>query len=366
MTRGYCFLANLILSLFDEFDVILVMDWLTLHDAIVNCRRKTIELKCQNSEILRIESDESSGLPILIPSMSAQRCVRKGCQTYLAYVLDTKIMAPTELKELKAQLQELIDRGFARPSFSPWGAPVLIVKKKDGSMRLCIDYCQLNKVTIKNNCELRIRMCQKNKSEHAEHLRIIRTLKDKQLFAKFNKCEFWLQGVGFLGHIVPAEAPVLVQPDSGKEFVIFSDVSLNGLGFVLMQGGKVIAYASQDLKPHEMNYPMHDLELAAIIGSDDCLMFRGMKRDISEFVSRCLVCQQVKVEHQVPSGLLQPVMIPECKWDTVTMDFVSGLPLPPIKKDAICVVVDRLTKSTHFFSIRTEYSLDKLAELYIF
>ncbi|KAA3480523.1 DNA/RNA polymerases superfamily protein [Gossypium australe] len=182
------------------------------------------------------------------------------------------------------------------------------------------------------------------------------------------------------------EAPVLVQPESSKEFVIYSDVSLNYLGFVLIQEGKVV------------NYPTHDLELAAIvfalkiwrhhlygekchifadhmslnnlqakrvqcestsdseyqIGSDDCLMFRdkifvpknseliqkilheahrgclsvhpvstkmyndlkksywrsGMKRDISKFVSKCLICQQVKAEHQVPSSLLQPVMIP--------------------------------------------------------
>ena len=60
-------------------------------------------------------------------------------------------IAPTELKELKAQLQELLDRGFVRPSVSPWGAPVLFVKKKDGSIRLCIDYRQLNKVTVKKN-----------------------------------------------------------------------------------------------------------------------------------------------------------------------------------------------------------------------
>ncbi|KAA3469877.1 Retrotransposon protein [Gossypium australe] len=59
-------------------------------------------------------------------------------------------MAPTELKELKSQLQDLTDRGFARPSFSSWGAPVLFVKKKDDTMRMCIDYRQLNKVTIKN------------------------------------------------------------------------------------------------------------------------------------------------------------------------------------------------------------------------
>ncbi|KAA3461757.1 integrase [Gossypium australe] len=73
-----------------------------------------------------------------------------------------------------------------------------------------------------------------------------------------------------------------------------------------------------------------------------------MKRDISDFVSKCLICQQVKAEHQVPSGLLQPIMIPEWKWERIMMDFVSGLPLSLSKKDAIWVIVDRLTKSTHF------------------
>ena len=90
-----------------------------------------------------------------------------------------------------------------------------------------------------------------------------------------------------------------------------------------------------------------------------------MKRDISEFVSKCLVCQQVKAEHQVPSGLLQPITVPEWKWDQITMDFVTGLYVTLKKKDAVWVIMDRLTKSTHFIPVRTEYSLERLANLYV-
>ena len=609
-------------------------------------------------------------------------------------------MAPLELKELKLQLQELLEKGFIRPSVSPWGAPVLFVKKKYGTLRLCIDYRQLNKLTIKNKYllpriddlfdqlkgasifskidlrsgyhQLRIKdvdvhktafrtryghyeflvmpfgltnapaafmnlmnrafrpyvdqfvvvfiddilVYSKDRENHDTHLRVVlETLRKEQLYAKLSKCEFWLNEVSFLGHIVSkegirvdpkkievvvewkpprnvtevrsflglagyyrrfvkgfsmitapmtklrqknvkfewgeecqrifdklkaflTEAPVLTQPTCGKEYVIFSDASLNGLGCVLMQEGKVVAYASRQLKPHEKNYPTHDLELAAIlfalkiwrhylygekcfiytdhkslkylpsqrelnlrqrrwmelikdydcvidyhpgkanvvanalsrktmqtlrtlnahlsltdegtvlteliarpsllnrvleaqrkdekiavivsqigngkeieftINEDGVLYYKdrvcvpddndlrkaileeahsgsfaihpgstkmyqdlkmsfwwsGMKRDISEFVTKCLVCQRVKVEHQVPSGLLQPIRIPEWKWDRITMDFVVGLPLTGRKHDSVWVVVDRLTKSAHFLPVRTDYSLDKLAELYI-
>ncbi|GJX00652.1 putative nucleotidyltransferase, ribonuclease H [Tanacetum coccineum] len=335
-------------------------------------------------------------------------------------------LAPSEMQELSNQLQELTDRGFIRPSTSPWGAPVLFVKKKDGSFRMCIDYRELNKLTIKNRYplpriddlfdqlqgssvyskidlrsgyhQLRVRedipktafrtryghyefqvmpfgltnapavfmdlmnrVCKpyldkfvivfiddiliysRNEEEHANHLRIIlELLRKEKLYAKFSKCDFWIHIVQFLGHLIdsqglhvdPAkieavknwtslttptevrqflglagyyrrfiegfskiakpltkltqknksyiwgeeqesafqllkqklcEAPILALPEGNDNFVVYCDASLQGLGAVLMQREKVIAYASRQLKPHEENYTTHDLELGAVI-----------------------------------------------------------------------------------------------------
>ncbi|MCH87014.1 retrotransposon protein [Trifolium medium] len=308
-------------------------------------------------------------------------------------------MSPVELKELKSQLEELLMKHFIRPSVSPWGAPVLLVKKKDGTMRLCIDYRQLNKVTIKNKYplpriddlldqlrgatvfskidlrsgyhQIRIRSSDVSKTAfrtrygHYEFLVmpfgvtnapaifmdymnrifqpiVLEVLREKKLYAKFSKCEFWLDEVKFLGHVISqggvsvdqskveavlnwerprnitevrsflglagyyrrfiesfsqialtltrltrkdtpfvwneeceesfgqlkerlTQAPVLIIPDPNRSFVVFCDASTKGLGCVLMQDDRVVAYASRQLKTHEENYPTHDLELAAII-----------------------------------------------------------------------------------------------------
>ncbi|XP_059306353.1 uncharacterized protein LOC132057766 [Lycium ferocissimum] len=275
--------------------------------------------------------------------------VDKVCLAYLAYIRDTSAetpslepilvvtefaeMAPTEVKELKEWLQDLLSKGFIYPSVSPWGAPVLFVKKKDRSMRMCVDYRQLNKVTIKN----------KIREEHERHLRIVlETLIEKRLYAKFSKCDFWLSSMAFLGHMVSKDgimvdpqkieavrdwgrpttvsevrsfvglasyyqrfiegfsaiaspltrltqkavpfqwsdeceasfrklkalltsAPILTLPVEGEGFTVYCDASRLGLGCVLMQKGKVIAYASRQLKVHEKNYPVHDLELAVVV-----------------------------------------------------------------------------------------------------
>ncbi|KAL0337562.1 UNVERIFIED_CONTAM: Retrovirus-related Pol polyprotein from transposon [Sesamum calycinum] len=176
-------------------------------------------------------------------------------------------MAPLELKELKNQLEELLDKGFIRPSISPWGAPVLFVKKKDGSMRLCVDYRQLNRITIKNkvlataveegsilktafsghyefvvmpfgltnapaafmslmNKTLQpfldqfvivfiddILIYSSSREEHEQLTDSFTDFKRKQLYAKFSKCEFWMEEIAFLGHVVSKER---VQPDPAK------------------------------------------------------------------------------------------------------------------------------------------------------
>jgi len=93
--------------------------------------------------------------------------------------------------------------------------------------------------------------------------------------------------------------------------------------------------------------------------------WNNMKREIAELISRCLTCQRVKVEHQVPKGPLQPLEIPEWKWEHITMDFVTGLPKVSQDIDTIWVIVDRLTKSAHFLPIRETYSLERLALMYV-
>ena len=116
---------------------------------------------------------------------------------------------------------------------------------------------------------------------------------------------------------------------------------------------------------HNMVFTMHPGGNKMYQDLKQFYWLKGMKRYVTEYVSKCLTCQQVKAEHQVPIGLLNPPPIPQWKWDNITMDFVSGFPLTQQKHDSVWVIVDKLTKSAHFIPVRMDYSMDRLAELYV-
>jgi hypothetical protein len=90
-----------------------------------------------------------------------------------------------------------------------------------------------------------------------------------------------------------------------------------------------------------------------------------MKAEIAELVARCIVCQQVKIKHQKPGGMLQPLEIPEWKWEHITMDFVGGLPCNQKGQDSIWVIVDRLTKSAHFIPVKSTYKAPQYAAIFV-
>ena len=198
------FSADLIVLGIHDFDIVLGMDWLSKHRATLDFYKKEVRLVRPEEPGMIFRGIRREIAPSLINAMTASKMLRKGCQSYLEFVVDrtqegTRLedipivkefldvfpddisslpsdreveftidlipgtepisippyrMSPVELRELKAQLEELLSKGFIRPSISPWGAPVLFVKKKDGNLRLCIDYRQLNWATIRNQYPL--------------------------------------------------------------------------------------------------------------------------------------------------------------------------------------------------------------------
>eukprot|EP00253_Pinus_taeda_P033032 PITA_33032 len=741
VVAGQPVVADLNILPLGSYDVLIGMDWLEKHWALMNCKTKVIRYK----DDAGIEQ-EMQGIkrPVQVRPITASqlaKCIRNRCQVYAIQVgyaetknkenplehlpvinefadvfpeeipglppkrdIDFTIelipgaapvsrtpyrMSVPELTELKMQLQELLDKNYIRPSVSPWGAPVLFVRKKDGTLRMCIDYRQLNKLTIKNKYplpridelfdqvkgatvfskidlrsgyhQIRIKeediaktafrtryghyefvvlpfgltnapatfMCLMNsvfhqfldkfvlifiddiliysrsKEEHEEHLRmVLQTLREHQLYAKLSKCDFYKEEIQYLGHVISKEgivvdpekiktildwpvpkdvadirsfmglagyyrrfvegfsrvaypitslhkkgrtfrwssecqqsferlkqlltsAPVLSIADPNKDYVVCTDASGEGVGGVLMQEGKVIAYESRKLKEHEQKYSAYDMELAAVIhalkmwrhyllgrkfllltdhhnltnyfsqptlnarqarwadflsgfdfdirhlkgkenrvadalsrkvqclyevtfsrwensllemmktaasqdaeyqqmkrhmslsseGSlqdyevnrDGMLVYKkrlfvpndnslknlilnefhtshytghpgyqkmltalrkeyyspGTKKHVAEYLARCLECQQIKTEHQHPAGLLQPLPIPEWKWEIISMDFITGLPKTKRNNDSIMVVVDKLSKEAHFIPVQSTYRAVKIAHVFM-
>jgi hypothetical protein len=469
--------ANLYVMILGSYDVVIGMDWLESHEAILNCKMKWLSLVDDEGQ-RRVIVGWNQGVSLrFISSLQLWKSMRKGCKLYailalnekglaeglehlpvvrefadvfpeelpgmlpereLEFTIDLKPgtepiarmpyrMSTPELQELKMQLKELLDLGLIRPSVSPWGAPVIFIRKKDGSWRLCIDYHQLNKATIKNQYplpriddlfdqmkgatvfskidlrsgyhQLRIKeddvpktafkmrfghyeftvlpfgltnapgvfmslmngvfheyldkfvqvfiddilIYSRMMEEHDEHLRLVlQCLREHKLYGKLSKCSFYQSKIHYLGHVISGEGivvdpakveaimewpmptnvpevcsfmglagyyrwfvegfskianlitelqkknkkfvwtekcveafrrlkelltttPILKVPDMDADFLVCTDASKEGLGGVLMQDGRVIAYISRKLRRHEENYAMHDLELLAIV-----------------------------------------------------------------------------------------------------
>nr|GEW73325.1 putative reverse transcriptase domain-containing protein [Tanacetum cinerariifolium] len=214
------------------------MDWLSNHKAKIVCHEKVVRIPLLDGIVLRVLGERPEEKVRLLMSAKA----RDKKQEEIVVVRDYP-------KELSSQLKELQDKGFIRPSSLPWGALVLFVKKKDGSFRMCIDYRELNKLTVKNRYPLpRIND-------------LFDQLQGSQFFSKID--------LRFIENSSKIAKSLTILTQKGKtydwDFVVYCDAYGLGLGCVLMQRRKVIAYASRQLKIHEKNYTTHDLELGAIV-----------------------------------------------------------------------------------------------------
>jgi hypothetical protein len=116
---------------------------------------------------------------------------------------------------------------------------------------------------------------------------------------------------------------------------------------------------------HETTYSIHPGSEKMFQDLKKIFWWYGMKKEIADYVAVCNICQRIKAEHQIPAGLLQPLQIPQWKWDEIGMDFIVDLPRTRTGYDSIWVVVDRLTKVAHFIRVKTAYKSAVLAELYM-
>ncbi|GJS58338.1 putative reverse transcriptase domain-containing protein [Tanacetum coccineum] len=327
-----------------SFDAIIGMDWLAKYQAVIVCAEKIVRIPWRN-ETLIIHGDGSNQGNVtrlnIISCTKTQKYMQKGFPIFLAHITAKEVedksekkrledvpivqdfpedlpglpptrqvefqidlvlgaapvarapyrLAPSEMKELSEQLKELSDKGFIRPSSSPWGAPVLFVKKKDGSFRMCIDYRELNKLTVKNRYPLpRIDDLFDQLQGSSVYSKIDLSTVPRSVFdsegisvgsTKIESIKDWASPksqrrfVNFLG--LPGSSFSTVK--ANKLFAVATnlpylkeakihrdcDASKKGLGVVLMQREKVISYASRQLKIHEKNYTTHDLELGAVV-----------------------------------------------------------------------------------------------------
>ncbi|XP_022031400.1 uncharacterized protein LOC110932367 [Helianthus annuus] len=464
---------DLIPMVLGEFKMIVGMDWLARHHVEINCETKVMVIQAPSGKQLSIQGERNVETK-LCTLVQAYKYVLNGSRAYLAYVGDAQQtlpkledvevvnefpdvfpeelpglppereiefrielnpdakpvakapyrLAPSEMRELMTQLQDLLDKGFIRPimSFGLTNAPAAFM---DLMNRVCRPMLDKSVIVFIDD----ILVYSRSKAEHARHLReVLEILRKEKLYAKFSKCAFWLREVQFLGHVINAEGvlvdpskidavvrwlspkspteirsflglagyyrrfiqdfskialpltrltrkkekfvwgkeqeeafrilkerlsspPVLTLPDGTEDLVVYSDASHQGLGCVLMQRGKVIAYASRQLKPHEVNYATHDLELAAVVFAlkvwrhylydydCDILYHPGKANVVADALSR----------KEYPSPLcvksMKMIVMPRL-FETIRESQIKSLGEEDLKKERLKGVIDKLEENS--------------------
>ncbi|GJR70139.1 putative reverse transcriptase domain-containing protein [Tanacetum coccineum] len=492
--EGHVFDIDLIPFGHGSFDVIIVIDWLSNYKAKIICHEKVVRIPLSDGKVLKVlgkrleekvrllmsaKANEKKQEEIVVvrdfPEVFLDDLSRLPLTREIELILGATpvakspyCLAPSELEELSGQLKEIQDKCFIRPSSSPWGAPVLFVKKKDGSFRMYIDYRELNKLTVKNRyplpriddlfdqlqgsqffSKIDLRRClnllydsrgarrtlkflghvingdgiyvDPSNIEAVKNWKAPRTLTEvcsllglagyyRRLIENFSKiaksltiltqkCKTfnWGEEQELAFQTLKdklCNAPVLALPDGPEDFVLkihdknytTHDLELGAVVFALkiwrhyLYGTKSVIYTDHKSLQHifsqrELNmrqrrwielFSDYDCEICYHPGKanvvadalsrkervkpkrvramnmtlqssikdmilaaqkEDVDEFAGlywwprMKKDIAEYVSKCLTCLKVKAEHQRPSGLLQQPEIPVWKWEGIAMDF---------------------------------------------
>uniref|UniRef100_A0A1U7YRA6 Uncharacterized protein LOC104247112 n=2 Tax=Nicotiana sylvestris TaxID=4096 RepID=A0A1U7YRA6_NICSY len=557
--------ANLFELEMVDFDVIMGMDWLASCYANVDCRTKMVRFQFPGEPVIEWKGNIATPKGRFISYLKARKMISKGYIYHLVRVRDAEAkpptlqsipvvnefpdvfpdelpglppereiefsidvlpdtqpisippyrMAPAELRELKVQLKDLLDKDYRQLNKST-------IKNKYPLPRIDDLFDQLQGAKYFSKIDLRsgyhqvrvrekdipktafrtryghfeflvmsfgltnapaafmdlmntifrpyldvfvivfiddILVYSRSEAEHAGHLRIVlQTLQDRKLYAKLSKCEFWLNSVAFLGHVIsdegisvdtqkidavknwprpttPSEvrsflglagyyrrfvegfssisspltkltqkatkfqwsdtcersfqelknrltsAPVLTLPEGTEGYVVYCDASgiqqCKSMAFGIGKDG-ALRYQSRLCVPnvaglrekimneiHQSRYSIHPGSTKMYHDVKEQYWWDNMKKSIAEFVAQCPNCQQVKIEHQKPGGLLQNIEIPTWKWEVINMDFIIGLPRSYHKFDSIWVIIDRLTKCAHFLPVKTTYTAEDYAKLYI-
>nr|GEX46330.1 reverse transcriptase domain-containing protein [Tanacetum cinerariifolium] len=331
-----------------SFDVIIDMDWLLNNHVMIACDEKIVRIPF-GDEILIVQgyrSDKGKKLTLsIIPYTKTQKYMEKGCQKFLEVfpedlpglppvrqvefqidlVPDAAPMvrapyrlASSKMQELTAQLQELSDKGFLRTKC------LSEIDLRSGYHQLRVRDEGITKTAFRTRYDHYEFQVMPFGLTNAQAVFMDLMNRKSMKFDWGEKEEAAFQKL----KQKLCSASILALPKGRENFMVYCDASQKGLGVVLMQKVRVIAYASCQLKIHEKNYTTHDLELGAMVFSLEMWrqLFIRHEAEIATYVNKCLTCAKVKAEYQKPFGLLVQSVIPVWKWENITMDFITKLP----------------------------------------